>query len=886
MPPKTKCGNPLFLKWTEEIRDAALEKGSKSAETYHRACKSIAACPVTYARPRDLVVLRSVGDKTVSQLEKRWAEHCKATGQEIPAEPEKPAPKVVTKAKPKARPAPEADGGDALDEKARKAAAPKVYIPNQGTGAYGILMALVLAIDQPETTTQVFLTKSEIIRTAQEYCDVSFDHSEKGGYYTAWSGMNTLVKKGYIYSKENSRKHCLTEEGYDVAVAIRNLRPEFSHLKKYPFLDTPAGATISAARPPAQPQEAPRNRALSARDLYSGPSILPTEMSTAYVPQIKTHSSPASRLDAFNAITNKVAASSGERFHFWYISPSGRRVDEMRHAHMRLDPETFVSLRRIEFRYAQRGHAMVASLRLVDDFATATIRDISGKPTVFGFILETDAPPKCSAPINESESRVRPSSRDNVPALGSSPLSASMPRPRMPLAGSRESSFADLSRPKRPSSSSLTEAEIARPAPSRRLNPYDALLNQGPSVSPTLARTSAVGNAQPRTSSLPSLNAGQSPASAGPSRSRSSAAILPSRPADTPWANVRPSNNSSVPIVPPGFEDDIVPPADPPSASIPAFTLANALIFPPGSYDIILIVDSREVESKTSRDKIAETLKHRGIRVETRSLKLGDMCWVARLKEGLGGEEDECVLDYVVERKRLDDLVTSIKDGRYNDQCYRLQNACINHVYYIVEDFQKANKMHGSGLAIMTCKSQVQVHNRFFLKETHGLPETIDFLATMTNVIKAFYRNKPLHIIPSAYLSRPTFKPLQEHLRIAHPDLTFHTSYEDFGKLNDKSAGATLKQTFAKMLMGVKGMSAEKVSALLDRWETPRDLWEAMKVRSELPDELLVPQQGTGKGKKKKTGKGLFFAEATAQEESRRKIGDSLSEHLWRALMG
>ncbi|ODO10868.1 hypothetical protein I350_01467 [Cryptococcus amylolentus CBS 6273] len=911
MAPKTKCGNPLFLKWTEEIRDAAREKGSKSAETYSWACKSIALCPVTYARPRDLVCLKSVGDKTVSQLEKRWAEYCKANGKEVPPEPEKPAPKT-TKAKDKARAAPDDDDGlDEPPKKARKAPAPKTpkaskaYIPNQGTGAYAILMALVLAIDQPQVTTEVFLTKSEIIRTAQEYCDVSFEHSERGTYYTAWSGMKTLVSKGYVYVTGNPHKHCLTEEGYDVAVAIRNIRPEFSHLKRYPFLPTSAA---NVAQPIAQAQDTPRNRPLSARDLYIGPSSLPNGMTTAYVPQTKTHSSPASRLGDFNAVATKVAASSGDRFHFWYICPSNKRVKAMTQAHMRLDPETFVSLRRIEFRYAQRNHALVASLRLVDDFAKATLRDTSGKPTLFGYILETDAPPQCSAPLEESEPKNRPPSRDSVPPLGSSPLSASLPRPRMSLTGSREASFVDLAdgdrvtkkRPaaepfpleaqlralrKQQSSGSLTEADLARPAPSRRPNPYEALLNQGPGMSSTLARTSAVGGAQPRTSSLSALNAGPaSHATAGPSRSRSSAPLLPSRPTDAPWANVRPSNNASVPMVPPGFEDDIVPPVDPPPASIPSFTLSDAIVFPPGSFDIILVVDTREVESKTSRDMIWETLQQKGLRVETRALKLGDMCWVARRKDGLGGEEDECVLDYVVERKRLDDLVTSIKDGRYTEQCFRLQNACIGHVYYIVENFKKAEMEH-SALAIMTCKSQLQVHNRFFMKETNRLLDSIDFLATMTNVIKSSCRNKPLHVIPSRYLSRPTYKPLQEHLKIAHPNLTFHTSFDAYQSLNTKSACVTLKETLARMLMRVKGMSAEKVSALLDQWDTPRGLWEAMKMRNEMPDEMEAPP-GTGKGKKKKTGKGLFFAQATAHEESRRKIGDALSENLWRALMG
>jgi crossover junction endonuclease MUS81 len=99
------------------------------------------------------------------------------------------------------------------------------------------------------------------------------------------------------------------------------------------------------------------------------------------------------------------------------------------------------------------------------------------------------------------------------------------------------------------------------------------------------------------------------------------------------------------------------------------FDPADAIIFPKDTYEIILVLDTREVESRSNRDRIAESLERKGVKVETRALRLGDMCWVARRLDAYGAEEDECVLDFVVERKRLDDLVSSIRDGRYSEQC-------------------------------------------------------------------------------------------------------------------------------------------------------------------------------------------------------------------------
>jgi len=88
------------------------------------------------------------------------------------------------------------------------------------------------------------------------------------------------------------------------------------------------------------------------------------------------------------------------------------------------------------------------------------------------------------------------------------------------------------------------------------------------------------------------------------------------------------------------------------------------IVYPAGSYDIVFILDSREVKSTKHREYIQAALIRGSIPVERRALEVGDMCWVARHRE----TKDEIVLDFIIERKRLDDLVTSIKDGRFHEQ--------------------------------------------------------------------------------------------------------------------------------------------------------------------------------------------------------------------------
>lgn len=203
-------------------------------------------------------------------------------------------------------------------------------------------------------------------------------------------------------------------------------------------------------------------------------------------------------------------------------------------------------------------------------------------------------------------------------------------------------------------------------------------------------------------------------------------------------------------------------------------------------------------------------------------------------------------------------------------------------MYYIVEDFQVAERMEYNGLQIMTAKSQIQVHNRFFLKETHKLSETIDFLATMTQVIKASHATTDLHVIPSRHLSRSTYTALQSKLRNDHPSRPYLISFEAYQELNDKSASQTLKEKFARMFLCMKGMSAERVSAILDVWETPRQLWEDLKVHHQQHQhqhQVESPVGGEAAKNKKQRGADMFFADRV-QGEGRRRIGDALSREV------
>ncbi|RUP47862.1 hypothetical protein BC936DRAFT_145256 [Jimgerdemannia flammicorona] len=316
--------------------------------------------------------------------------------------------------------------------------------------------------------------------------------------------------------------------------------------------------------------------------------------------------------------------------------------------------------------------------------------------------------------------------------------------------------------------------------------------------------------------------------------------------------------------------------------SILTFPPITPTIFHPGTFEIVLVLDTREVRQKKDRDYIQGRLLEHGVRVVVRSLELGDVVWVARRTE----DEEELVLDYVLERKRADDLVASIKDGRFKEQKFRLSNSGASQIIYVIEEYNFEEVRQFGLQAIQSAMSSTQVVDGFFLKRTSTIDGTIDYLVGMHTLLKKTYevwdtvfiirsyidyggkgltepRNKTLHGIPDKHINRPTFLALKRHLSITQPHGTPHlVTYHSFGELNSKSGTLTLGDLFVKMLMTVRGVSAEKATEIAKRYGTPRGLLTAY-------DALREEEQ-----------RKRMVKEATEGSIARRKIGLNLSKKV------
>lgn len=180
-------------------------------------------------------------------------------------------------------------------------------------------------------------------------------------------------------------------------------------------------------------------------------------------------------------------------------------------------------------------------------------------------------------------------------------------------------------------------------------------------------------------------------------------------------------------------------PVDSPARSIPPVTESlNDLPFvrfSSRSFEVILLLDAREVLDRGDRSLFAVGLEKEGIRVETRSLELGDAVWIARDDSGV-----EIVLDCLVERKTMADLVASIKDGRFNEQGFRQRRCGLRNVVYLVENTHMQTARNFGWDAIQTSLVLVQIRDGFFLKRVGSGQDSIEYLARMTRSIERIYQ--------------------------------------------------------------------------------------------------------------------------------------------------
>lgn len=348
-----------------------------------------------------------------------------------------------------------------------------------------------------------------------------------------------------------------------------------------------------------------------------------------------------------------------------------------------------------------------------------------------------------------------------------------------------------------------------------------ALTDEGWDVAKRIQETMATGDAgQARTTYLSDTSAATT--SRAPQPSNASFADLVEDVPDYEPLDVKP-NYDDVVTNGPVISND---------SSLPAFT---PIILRPGSFTVRLALDIREIRSKKDRDYMQEELTKKGVQPIMRALELGDAQWIAKCRDPdflrrSGAEGDEIVLDYIIERKRLDDLIGSIKDGRFHEQKFRLRRSGVKHVTYLVEEVLiSETHVQKYEEAVQSAIASTQVVDGFTVKKTHKMDDSIRYLARMTEMLKKKYESRPLKVIPTQVITARNYLPLLNHLRAKEPGSDYYITYPAFASLASKSEMLTLKDLYLKMLMVTRGVTGEKAVEIQKIWKTPNDFAKAFE---------------------------------------------------------
>lgn len=154
----------------------------------------------------------------------------------------------------------------------------------------------------------------------------------------------------------------------------------------------------------------------------------------------------------------------------------------------------------------------------------------------------------------------------------------------------------------------------------------------------------------------------------------------------------------------------------------------------PHDYEVILIIDIGEAKSKTNCE-IQTKIAKLDVRSQVEKLHIGDFVWIAVHKTD---KSKKYVLPYIIERKRLDDLASSIKSDRFHEQKFRLRLCGIENVIYLIENLKAT--AHGLPFETLTqAISNTFIQNKFQVKITDDKDHTVLYLALMSNFIAGIF---------------------------------------------------------------------------------------------------------------------------------------------------
>ena len=141
-----------------------------------------------------------------------------------------------------------------------------------------------------------------------------------------------------------------------------------------------------------------------------------------------------------------------------------------------------------------------------------------------------------------------------------------------------------------------------------------------------------------------------------------------------------------------------------------------------------IIIDEREASLYDKCIAVLQTSDLIAISVTKQVLPLGDILFKTN--------EDELIC--IIERKSLNDLISSIKDGRYEEQSHRLSHngeCSLHQVIYLIEGMMSVLRTPQEKKLVYSCIASLNCFKGFSVLRSNSIQETAEMLVWMADKI-------------------------------------------------------------------------------------------------------------------------------------------------------
>ena len=217
--------------------------------------------------------------------------------------------------------------------------------------------------------------------------------------------------------------------------------------------------------------------------------------------------------------------------------------------------------------------------------------------------------------------------------------------------------------------------------------------------------------------------------------------------------------------------------------------------------------------------------------LEKRVLQLGDILFTS---------DDESVTYLCIERKSFQDLLASIKDGRYTEQSYRLSNCYPNphNVVYLLEGMLSTVK---DKKTVISCIASLNYFKGFSVHRTVSMAETALYVLCMADKMSREFKkgNSPMQQASMQQASGQQVSAEQACVEVQSTD------YCNVVKVS-KKANITKENIGQLILMQIPGISSTIAIELMRPFKSFIDFVDHIRTNPEYLSTVTVKQRKIG----------------------------------------